>query len=223
MIPRSGYYGAILADPPWNHMTWSHKGKGRSASAYYDCMPLTDMEKMPVRDWAAKDCALFMWTTDPMLENALGVIRAWGFAFKTIGFVWAKTNGRSGGFFMGTGHWTRANPEICLLATRGAPKRISRAVRELIVAPRREHSRKPDEIYSGIEALVAGPYLELFARFPRDNWHQLGHQDGIMPRRWRSDAYPDIDALPDGRSAGLNYSKRQGANGKNKEEQNTRK
>jgi N6-adenosine-specific RNA methylase IME4 len=154
-------------------------------------MPLADIKAMPVKEWAAKNCVLFLWTTDPMLENALGVIHAWGFEFKTIGFVWAKTNRRNGGFFMGTGHWTRANPEVCLLATRGSPKRLSRSVRELIVAPRREHSRKPDEIYASIEALVAGPYLELFARFPRDAWDSVGRQEGIQPRRWRSDSYPE--------------------------------
>jgi N6-adenosine-specific RNA methylase IME4 len=191
MTPHSNHYGAILADPPWDHITWSHKGKGRSAAAHYECMPLADIKAMPVKEWAAKNCVLFLWTTDPMLENALGVIHAWGFEFKTIGFVWAKTNRRNGGFFMGTGHWTRANPEVCLLATRGSPKRLSRSVRELIVAPRREHSRKPDEIYASIEALVAGPYLELFARFPRDAWDSVGHEEGIQPRRWRSDSYPE--------------------------------
>jgi N6-adenosine-specific RNA methylase IME4 len=90
-----------------------------------------------------------------------------------------------------TGHWTRANPEVCLLATRGSPKRLSRSVRELVVTPRRERSRKPDEIYASIEALVAGPYLELFARFLRDRWYSVGHQEGVQPRRWRSDSYPE--------------------------------
>jgi N6-adenosine-specific RNA methylase IME4 len=191
MIPCSNHYGAILADPPWDHITWSHKGKGRSAAAHYDCMPLAEIEAMQVKDRAAKNCVLFLWTTDPMLENALRVIHAWGFEYKTIGFVWAKTNRRKGNFFMGTGHWTRANPELCLLATRGRPKRLSRNVRELIVAPRREHSRKPDEIYESIQALVPGPYLELFARFPRPGWDSDCHQEGIQPRRWRSDSYPD--------------------------------
>lgn len=190
MTPHSSHYGAILADPPWDHVTWSHKGKGRSAAAHYDCMPLPEIEAMPVKKWAAKNCVLFLWTTDPMLEKALGVIRAWGFEFKTIGFVWAKTNKNKGNFFMGTGHWTRANPEMCLLATLGKPKRLSRSVPELIIAPRREHSRKPDEIYTRIEHLVAGPYLEMFARFPHDRWHYFGSGEGIQPRRWRSDSYP---------------------------------
>jgi len=191
MTPRPNHYGAILADPPWDHITWSRKGKGRSASAHYECMPLAEIEAMGVQKWAAKNCVLFLWTTDPMLEKAMGVIRAWEFEFKTIGFVWAKTNKHNGGFFMGTGHWTRANPEVCLLATRGRPTRISRSVRELIVAPRREHSRKPDEIYTGIQELVAGPYLELFARFPREGWDSDIHEQGIQPRRWRSNSYPD--------------------------------
>jgi N6-adenosine-specific RNA methylase IME4 len=90
MTPHSNHYGAILADPPWDHITWSRKGKGRSAAAHYNCMPLADIEAMPVKQWAAKNCVLFLWTTDPMPENALGVIRDWGFEFKPIAFVWAK-------------------------------------------------------------------------------------------------------------------------------------
>jgi N6-adenosine-specific RNA methylase IME4 len=117
-----------------------------------------------------------MWTTDPLLEKSFEVIKAWGFTFKTPGFVWAKTNAKSGTYFMGCGYYTRANPEYCLLATKGKPKRLSRGVPKLIVSPRREHSRKPDETYERIEKLFAGPYCELFARTTRPGWVSWGNE-----------------------------------------------
>src|SRR5205823_5959167 len=116
-------------------------------------------------------------------ERALEVVRAWGFTYKTVGFYWAKLSPGRGGlllterdFFTGMGFWTRANPEPCLLATRGKPKRLSGAVRKLVIAPRREHSRKPDEVYERIERLAEGPYLELFGRATRPGWHSWGLQ-----------------------------------------------
>ena len=192
MSPLAQHYGVILADPPWTFATYSRKGKGRSAEAHYDCMSLADIKSLPVGDWAAPDCALFLWITDPSLPQALEVIEAWGFVYKTVAFTWAKTTKDGAGFPIGCGYWTRANPEQCLLATRGRPQRLSRSVPQLIVAPRREHSRKPDEVYERIEALVPGPYLELFARAPREGWHSWGDEVATGPadRRWASNCYP---------------------------------
>jgi N6-adenosine-specific RNA methylase IME4 len=192
MSPLSQHYSVILADPPWTFATYSRKGKGRSAEAHYDCMSLADLKALPVADWAAPDCALFLWATDPSLPQALGVIEAWGFAYKTVAFTWAKTTKDGAGFPIGCGYWTRANPEQCLLATRGRPQRLSRAVPQLILAPRREHSRKPDQVYERIEALVPGPYLELFARAPRAGWHAWGNEVAgpATDRRWASNSYP---------------------------------
>ena len=184
-------YSVIYADPPWSFATYSQKGKGRSAEAHYDCLTIPEIKEFfPLDGVAARDSVLFLWTTDPLLPMALEVMAAWGFLYKTIGFVWAKTTIDGFGFPIGTGYYTRANPEICLLGTRGKPQRLSRSVRKLIVAPRREHSRKPDEAYTGIEALFAGPYLELFSRNHRPGWDRWGNQDGIGPRRWRSDMQP---------------------------------
>lgn len=196
-MPQLAHYRAILADPPWRFATYSAMGKGRSAERHYDCMSLPQMAQLPVRDWAAPDCALFLWTTNPMLPFALNLITAWNFTYKTIAFVWAKTNLDGSKWPIGTGYWTRANPEICLLGTRGNPKRLSRSVRELIIAPRREHSRKPDETYDRIESLCTGPYLELFARFPRSGWDSHGNEQGISQPRWRSNAdgvYKTVDS-----------------------------
>jgi N6-adenosine-specific RNA methylase IME4 len=190
--PPPKRYGLIYADPPWTFATYSRKGKGRSAEAHYDCMTLDDVKAVPVSDWAAQDAILLMWATDPLLDKAMDVIRAWGFTYKTVGFYWVKQNASSAGFFTGMGFWTRANPEPCLLATRGRPKRKSADVRKLVVAPRREHSRKPDEIYGHIERLAGGPYLEMFARSSRPNWDAWGMQarlfdaGPVKTRRWTS-------------------------------------
>lgn len=199
---RLGEYRLIYADPPWSFATYSRKGKGRSAEAHYDCMSLGDIKALPVLDWAAPDCVLLLWTTDPMLEKAIEVIHAWGFTYKTVGFYWAKCSIESStpifkpgeiiSWPIGTGYWTRANPEQCLLATRGHPKRINADVPKLIVSPRREHSRKPDETYARIERLCDGPYLEMFARARRLGWDAWGDQSegfpgGELPtRRWPS-------------------------------------
>jgi len=166
-------YGAILADPPWHFAVRSPKGEGRSASQHYGTMSLAEIEALPVASWAAPDCALFLWAIDPMLPHAMRVMQTWGFTFKTVGFTWAKTNA-GGGYFCGMGFWTRANAEMCLLGTRGSPKRQAKDVRRLIVAPRREHSRKPDEAASGVMRLVSGPYLEMFARERRPGWDAWG-------------------------------------------------
>jgi N6-adenosine-specific RNA methylase IME4 len=132
------------------------------------------------RDVAADDCALFLWAVDPLLDKAFELIRAWGFEYKTVGFYWVKQNSKSDSFFTGLGYWTRANPEQCLLATRGKPRRQEKDVRKLIVEPRREHSRKPEEVRERIERLVAGPYLELFARETKPEWHCWGDQAGLF-------------------------------------------
>jgi N6-adenosine-specific RNA methylase IME4 len=209
---QPGAYRVIYADPPWSFSTYSRKGKGRSAEAHYDCMSLTDIKALPVAEWAAPDCVLLLWVTDPLLDKALDVIRAWGFTYKTVGFCWAKLNKSAPhsdngldserDFFTGLGFWTRANPELCLLATRGRPSRRSRGVRKLIVSPRREHSRKPEEAYQRIEALCEGPYLELFARRHRPGWDAWGNQsdgfaEGCFPaRRWAANSYPEAADTP---------------------------
>ncbi len=192
-------YNTIYADPPWTFSTYSPKGLGRSSEAYYDCMSLDEIKSLPVLDFAAPDCVLLLWITDPMLDKAFDVINAWGFTYKTVGFYWAKLNkDRIFGYIeddhnwaIGTGYWTRACPEQCLLATRGKPHRIHADVRKLIVAPRREHSRKPDEAYERIERLCTGPYLELFARYQRDGWDTaFSTMEGSVERRWKSNESP---------------------------------
>jgi N6-adenosine-specific RNA methylase IME4 len=178
----SGDAGALLVDPPWTWISWSKTNQTRAAENHYSVMTLDDIKALPVSDLAAPDCALFLWAIDPMIPQALEVIKAWGFVYKTVAFTWAKTTRRTIGplprWHLGLGYWTRKNPEMCLLATKGKPKRLARNVRQLIVSPVRQHSRKPAEQYERIEALVAGPYCELFARETRPGWTSLGDEVG---------------------------------------------
>ncbi len=178
-LPRS-HYGAILADPPWHFEVWA-EGSGRNASSKYNTMRAAEIAQMPVTDLAAPDCVLFMWICWPKLFDAMRVLEGWGFTYKTCAFSWMKADpyrlfADEATPFAGMGYWTRANTEPCLLATRGKPKRLNADVRQGIIAPRREHSRKPDGVHERIERLVAGPYLELFARQRRPNWTVWGNE-----------------------------------------------
>jgi N6-adenosine-specific RNA methylase IME4 len=173
-IPKA-HYGAILADPPWRFETWSDKGRDRSPDRHYRTISYPEIGFFDVGSLAKKDCVLFLWVTWPMLLDGIHLIERWGFKYKTCAFAWMKTDSAQN-VWAGTGYWTRANSEVCLLATRGHPKRLKADVRQGIIAPRREHSRKPDEIHGRIQRLVAGPYLELFARQPRSGWTTWGNQ-----------------------------------------------
>lgn len=179
-LPRN-HFGAILADPPWKFDTWSDKGDDRAPD--YSTMTIDEIAQMPVQTLAAKDCVLFIWICWPTMHRALDVIASWGFTYKTCAFSWVKADATQVDMFgddypvqIGSGYWTRANSEVCLLATRGKPTRLNADVRQSIIAPRREHSRKPDGIHDRIERLVAGPYLELFARQKRNGWTVWGNQ-----------------------------------------------
>lgn len=164
-------FGVILADPPWKFVTFNGRKSVpcRTKDDPYPTMVSEDLAKLPVVSVAAKNCVLLMWVLDSHLKQAIALGEAWGFAYKTRAFTWDKGA-------MGMGYWTRKQTEICLLFTRGKPGRKGRGVRDLIRAPRREHSRKPDEQYERIEALLHGPYLELFARQSRLGWSAWGNQ-----------------------------------------------
>lgn len=194
LVPPDGGYGAILADPPWRFKAWnaetavkrrSGSGTNVSAAVHYQTMTMDEIAALPVADLAAPDCALFLWVCWPSLQDALRAIEAWGFTYKTCAFNWTKASIRQADLFredadgqMGLGYWTRANSEPCLFATRGRPKRLNADVRQAIIEPRREHSRKPDCVHQRIGRLVAGPYLELFARQRRLGWDCWGDDVG---------------------------------------------
>ena len=169
-------YDIILAAPPWRFETWSDKGKDRAAEKYYQTMTTAELNRLIVP--AAGNAILFMWAIWPMLPDALELINAWGFEYKTIAWVWLKSNRSGVGFFTGLGYYTRANTEPCLLATRGKPLRPeNKGVQSVIYAPVMEHSRKPDDQYRKIETLYPGKrYLEMFARRTRPGWHVWGNE-----------------------------------------------
>ena len=170
-------YQIIYADPPWSFNFKNRKGLSKNAkSKLYDTMNMDDIINLPVRNIANDNCVLFLWIMNSIMPDAFKVIKSWGFKYKTVAFIWFKPTSKDN-YFFGGGNWTRSNPEICLLATRGKPKRISASIRNLCVSQRREHSRKPDEIRDGIVELMGDiPRIELFAREKTEGWDVWGNE-----------------------------------------------
>lgn len=167
-------YKIILADPPWRYDDTTCRG---SADSHYNTLTLKEMFDLPIKDMADDNCVLFMWATYPKLKEALELMEAWGFNYKSIAFQWVKRNKSGVGYFYGIGRWTRGNTEPCLLATKGKPKRISTSVFQIISSPIRDHSQKPDQTYVLIEKLMGDlPRIELFAREKRLGWDVWGDQ-----------------------------------------------
>ena len=175
-------YSVILADPPWAYRVWSKKGIGRTAENHYPTMSIEDIRALPVGDLADDNCALFLWVTFPQLHEAFSLIESWGFTYKTAAFVWVKQNRKLPSLFWGLGYWTRANAEVCLLATRGSPKRLSAAVHQVILSPVEQHSKKPDEVRERIVTLMGDvPRVELFARQQSPGWDVWGNEVECSP------------------------------------------
>jgi N6-adenosine-specific RNA methylase IME4 len=172
-----GGFKAVYADPPWRFATRDGKKSVPTRAADpYETMTLRAIKDLPVADVAARDAYLFLWATWPCLPQALEVMTAWGFTYKSGG-AWAKRSGTGASWHMGTGYLFRSASEVLLVGSRGKPKWLSRSERNLWVAPVREHSEKPDEVYGLIERSVAEPHLELFARRRRPFWWSWG--DGV--------------------------------------------
>lgn len=140
-------------------------------------MKKEEIFELPVSEIADDNCILFLWVTFPCLKEGLQTIEKWGFCYKTCGFTWIKKNKKSEGLFWGLGYWTRANAEICLIATRGKPKRESKSVHQVILSPLEEHSKKPDEARKRIIELCGDvPRIELFARQSAEGWDCWGDE-----------------------------------------------
>lgn len=170
-------YNIIYADPPWQYRVWNGKDSGRTAENHYPTMCLDDLCRLPIPELAAPDCALFLWVTFPLLFESERLLNAWGFVYKTVAFVWIKQNRKSDSLFWGMGHWTRANAEFCILATRGKPKRVSAGVHQVIISHIEEHSRKPTETRERIIRLMGDlPRIELFARDTAPGWDVWGNE-----------------------------------------------
>ena len=172
-------YDIILCDPPWQFLTWSNKGKDRSAEKHYATMAKYDIQKLPVSNISAENSVLFLWATAPCLIEALELIKAWGFTYKTVGFTWVKQCKKSDKLFTGMGYYTRANAEFCLLATKGKIlERKSHSISQIIVSHIEEHSKKPAEARDRITKLFGNDLqkIELFARQYADGWDCWGNE-----------------------------------------------
>lgn len=170
-------YNIIYADPPWSFKVYSDKGKGRSPDKHYPTMNIEEICRLPVKEIAATDSVLFMWLTFPMMKEALRVIEEWGFVYKTVAFTWVKLNKKAQSLFWGMGYWTRSNAEICILATKGKPKRCSAGIHQIIMSPIERHSKKPDEARERIVKLMGDlPRIELFARRKTPGWDVWGNE-----------------------------------------------
>lgn len=165
----------------WEAVKWAVKPDGAVlffAQCPYDpTMGIDELCALPVADLAAPDSALFLWATFPQLPEALRLIEAWGFRYKSVAFVWLKKNKKADSWFYGLGFWTRGNAEICLLATKGHPKRQAANIHQFIISPIEAHSKKPDEAREKIVALMGDlPRVELFARQSPPGWEVWGNE-----------------------------------------------
>lgn len=160
-------YKIIYADPPWAYNDKTPRG---GAEKHYPTMSTEDICKLPVSELADDNCILFLWGTYPKLADALQVMEAWGFTYKTIGFQWIKTY-KSGKPFFGLGRWTRSNTEPCFIATKGKIERLDKGISQVLFSEVRRHSEKPPEVRDLIKKLVGDlPAVELFARLKVEGW-----------------------------------------------------
>jgi N6-adenosine-specific RNA methylase IME4 len=191
---RHRYYGAIAIDPPSRFKSYTalqlqNWNSRRDNERHYEVMTRDALATLPVAELASPEgCHLFLWTSGPFLPQALGLIEAWGFKFSSRAFTWLKVKRlwspgdplTEQDLHVGLGLTVRHQTEMVLLARRGNCRRQAKDVRELIIAPRREHSRKPDEFFARVERYCEGPYVELFARERRPGWDCFGNQVGFF-------------------------------------------
>ena len=163
-------YSIIYADPPWSYEVGKESGLMGIAESHYPTMTLEEIKKLPIQI-LGKDAVLFLWATFPKIETALEVMRNWGFEYRTVAFVWIKVS-KEGRFLKSVGWWTRSNAEVCLLGVKGEhPKRKDNTVSQIVMASRREHSRKPDGVRDRIVQLMGDlPRIELFANQAIEGW-----------------------------------------------------
>lgn len=192
---RRNHYVEVAADVPWKFVTRSKKGiTSRSPESKYETMSLQEIAALPVSAYAAENARLWFWVTGPFLAAGahIPIMEGWGFKPTAMGFTWLKPNAErfeQGQLFLesvdlwkiGTGYTTRKNCEFVVIGRRGnPPKPLARDIREEIVEPAREHSRKPEQFYERVERYGSGPYLELFGRTRRKGWTVRGNQLGMF-------------------------------------------
>lgn len=165
-----------MPTPPWTYRDTASAGN-RGAGFKYSLMTQNEIANLSVQEIADDDCILFMWVTMPKLDECFEIIKKWGFQYKTVAFTWVKRNKKSSSYFMGMGRWTRANAELCLIATKGKPKRSSASVYSVVDTPIEKHSQKPNEVRDRIVKLMGDiPRVELFARTKTEGWDIWGDE-----------------------------------------------
>jgi site-specific DNA-methyltransferase (adenine-specific) len=177
--PMRKQYQIIYADPPWKYNSRAnHKTRFRGgACGHYNLMTMNEIKKLPIPELAADNCALFMWCTFPYLNKQIELFDYWGLRYRTVGFTWIKMNKKNGKPFFGVGYYAKSNAEVCLLGMKGQLKPVSNKVSSVIITPRREHSRKPDEARERIVELFGDlPRIILFARKQAPGWDVWGNE-----------------------------------------------
>lgn len=172
-------YNIIYADPPWKYNARNNPKTrfGKGAYGHYSLMTMEDIEKLPIEKISDDNCALFLWVTFPYLDKQIKLFEKWGFEYKTLGFSWIKTNKKNDKPFFGIGYYSKSNCEVCLLGIKGKMKPISNKISSCVIAPKEEHSKKPDEVRKRIVDLFGDlPRIELFARQETDGWDCFGDE-----------------------------------------------
>ncbi|MGI8663918.1 MAG: MT-A70 family methyltransferase [Acidimicrobiales bacterium] len=186
-------FGSILADPPWRFLNRTGKvAPEHRRLARYDTMDAKDIAALPIVDVAAELSHCYLWVPNALLADGLAVLEGWGFTYKAM-LVWAKRRKDGGPDGRGVGFYFRNVTEPILFGVRGAlrTREAGRRQVNMLESRKREHSRKPDELYPIIEACSPGPYLELFARYPREGWTAWGNEASpdLTPRGRQHRAY----------------------------------
>jgi N6-adenosine-specific RNA methylase IME4 len=170
-------YQIIYADPPWSYND-KMKGTGLEIEKHYPTLKLDGIKKFKVNDIAEKDSVLFMWVVSPMLDDGIELMKSWGFKFKTVAFCWAKKS-KNDKWLSNLGRWTMGGVELCLLGVKGKPNSLRKAmnVKQLVIAERKRHSEKPEEVRKRITDLMGDlPRIELFARQKTEGWDVWGNE-----------------------------------------------
>lgn len=205
-----GQFATILADPPWQFQNRTGKmAPEHRRLLRYPTMELQEIIELPVAKLAAARSHLYLWVPNALLQEGLRVMEAWGFTYKS-NLVWYKIRKDGGPDGRGVGFYFRNVTELVLFGVRGSMRTLppGRTQVNILTTRKREHSRKPDEVYDLIESCSPGPYLELFARFPRPGWGQWGNEDveenssyGVARRKGHTDSQLRLLEVPRGYGA----------------------
>ncbi len=172
-------YSTILADPPWQFQNRTGKmAPEHKRLLRYPTMELKEIMELPIPKIADAKSHLYLWVPNALLQDGLKVMEAWGFTYKS-NLVWYKIRKDGGPDGRGVGFYFRNVTELILFGVRGSMRTLQpgRTQVNIMSTQKREHSRKPDEFYDLVESCSPGPYMELFARFPRKGWDHWGNED----------------------------------------------